>query len=77
MTMDSDWRASLLAQFAQKRGAQREFAKKVRCSEPHLSLVLREGRAVSYPLAKRISEQTGFSVDDVMAPPIAPGEAAE
>lgn len=67
MTALLDWRASLLAKLSQERGAQRKFAQKVGCSESHLSNVLRDGRRrVSYELAKRISDETGFSVDDVM-----------
>ena len=42
-------------------GTQASFAKRVGCSEPHLSLVLK-GKNVSVPLAKRISRATGGTV---------------
>lgn len=66
-----DWRASLLAQLASERGAQVKFAREVRCSESHLSLVLNGKRGLSYPLATRIHAKTGIAVDDLMAPPLA------
>jgi hypothetical protein len=69
--MTIDWRASLLARFAHTRGGQRDFAREIGCSEPHLSLVLHKGRAVSYPLAIRISEKIGIPVGEIMNPPSA------
>lgn len=76
LSVEQNWRDALLNRFAERRGAQREFAREIGCSESHLSLVLKDGRSVSYRLAKKISDATGISVDEIMNPLI-PHEAAE
>jgi len=73
----TDWRSSLMANFAAERGAQVKFAREVQCSESHLSLILNGKRGLSYPLAERIHAKTGIPVKDLMAPPLAPGEASQ
>lgn len=49
----------LLAGYISGRTTQAQFARDVRCSESHLSLVLKGERGVSLKLAKRIMEATG------------------
>jgi antitoxin component HigA of HigAB toxin-antitoxin module len=68
----ADWRATLLSGFAAERGAQMKFAREVRCSESHLSLVLSGQRGLSYHLATRIHAKTGIPVEELMSPPLAP-----
>lgn len=55
-----------LADFLKDR-KQSEFAKRVRCSPSHLSLILSKKRGMSYGLAKRVSAATGISVDSLMS----------
>ena len=62
-----DWREKLLKQFAAERGAQQNFAREVRCSPSHLSLLLKGERGLSYALAVRIKDKTGIPVEDLMA----------
>jgi transcriptional regulator with XRE-family HTH domain len=53
-----------------KEISQAKLASDCRCSEPHLSLILKGERGVSMKLAKRLSEATGGAVrieDFVMA----------
>lgn len=71
------WRATLLTELAAERGAQVKFAREVRCSESHLSLVLSGKRGLSYPLAQRIHAKTGIPVEELMSPPLAPDEGAQ
>lgn len=72
-----DWRAKLLAEFAAERGKQVKFAREVECSESHLSLVLNGKRGLSYKLAERIQAKTGIAVQELMAPPLVPGEVTQ
>jgi transcriptional regulator with XRE-family HTH domain len=64
----------LRSKFAASRGAQKEFAKKLGCSESHLSLVLSGERGLSYELATRLRDVAGISIDDALAPPLVPQE---
>lgn len=76
MSQKRDWREQL-AEKLSGRGEQKRFAEKVGCSESHLSLVLKRSRRLSYDLAKRIEAEADIPVDELMAPPLAPSEAAE
>lgn len=61
--VDQDGRA-LLAEFIRENAkTQAEFARRVRCSESHLSLVLKGDRGMSLRLAKRISAESGIPVE--------------
>jgi transcriptional regulator with XRE-family HTH domain len=53
---------AMLADFIHKRTTQAKFAREVRCSESHLSLILKGERGISLGLAKRISEATGGEI---------------
>jgi len=60
--------------------SQAEFARSIKCSESHLSLIVAGKREPSLALAKRISDRTGGSVPLdalVLSDPIALTEAAE
>lgn len=59
--METDGRA-LLAAFIRQKMTQAEFARQVRCSDSHLSLVLKGERGMSFGLAKRISEATEIPI---------------
>jgi transcriptional regulator with XRE-family HTH domain len=48
-------------------GKKREFARKVGCSEPHLSLILKGERGMSLDLAKRISAASGIPIEKLPA----------
>lgn len=61
---------TLLAEFLAGK-KQAEFARKVECSESHLSLILNGHRGMSFSLAKRISAETGIPIERL------PHEAAE
>ena len=52
----------MLAEFIRERTTQAKFAREVRCSESHLSLILKGERGISLGLAKRISEATGGAI---------------
>jgi transcriptional regulator with XRE-family HTH domain len=52
----------LLVNFIEGRTTQAEFARVIRCSEPHLSLILKGDRRPSLDLAKRINDATGGAV---------------
>lgn len=52
----------MLADFIKGRTTQAEFARQVRCSQAHLSLILKGDRGPSINLAKRIREATGGAV---------------
>jgi DNA-binding transcriptional regulator YdaS (Cro superfamily) len=56
-----DGRKKLIT-YIQANTTQAAFACAVGCSEPHLSLVLKGERGVSWPLAKRISKATDGAV---------------
>lgn len=71
----SDGRA-LLAEFIRNRTTQAKFARLVRCSESHLSLVLKGKKGVSFGLAKRISAATGGEVPVDALPHAAAGSPA-
>lgn len=45
-----------------RKMTQSEFARQVDCSEPHLSLILKGERGMSFGLAKRISEATEIPI---------------
>jgi plasmid maintenance system antidote protein VapI len=51
-----------LAKFIRERTTQAQFARDVKCSQTHVTLVLQGKRGVSVPLAKRISAATGGTV---------------
>lgn len=53
---------AMLVEFLRRNPTQAAFARKVQCSESHLSLVLKGVRGVSFGLAKRISEATGGEI---------------
>lgn len=56
-----------LADFISRETAsQAQFARNVRCSEPHLSLILARKRGLSVPLAKRMSDASGIPVRDLV-----------
>lgn len=50
---------------------QADFARKVECSESHLSLILKGERGMSFALAKRISAESGVPLEHL------PHEATE
>jgi transcriptional regulator with XRE-family HTH domain len=52
----------LLARYIRENTSQAEFARDVKCSQTHLTLVLQGKRGVSVPLAKRMSAATGGTV---------------
>jgi transcriptional regulator with XRE-family HTH domain len=58
---------------------QAEFARKVQCSDSHLSLILNGERGMSLALAKRISAASGVPIENlpqaVRAPARAPDRA--
>lgn len=68
---------ALLAQFISRTTTQAAFARRVRCSEPHLSLILKGKRGVSLKLAKRISDATEGEIPVYLLPHEALQEAAE
>jgi len=51
-----------LADWIEANTTQAKFARAVRCSESHLSLILKGERGVSLPLAQRLSDATGGDV---------------
>lgn len=66
---------SSLGDFIRQHTTQAKFAREVRCSESHLSLVLKGKRVMSFRLAKRISEATNGEIP-VEALPHEKSEAA-
>lgn len=44
---------------------QAEFARRIQCSESHLSLILSGERGMSFRLAKRVSQETGIPIEDL------------
>jgi transcriptional regulator with XRE-family HTH domain len=52
----------LLQKFIREHTTQVDFARAVKCSQTHLTLVLQGKRGVSVPLAKRMSAATGGTV---------------
>lgn len=58
-----------LAQFIERTTTQAAFARTVRCSEGHLSLVLSGKRDMSFKLAKRVSEASGVPLE-ALAPAV-------
>lgn len=59
MSAQPSGRELVAAQIAGKPGAQRALAKKVKCSESHLSLWLDGKRELSVLLARRLARATG------------------
>lgn len=54
---------TMLAEFIRARTTQAKFADQVKCSESHLSLVLKGERGMSLGLAKRISAAAGIPIE--------------
>ena len=68
MDASRDHGLALLAEYIRQRTTQRKFAPTIGCNESHLSLILAGKRAISFRLAKRISEATGGYVPLALLP---------
>jgi transcriptional regulator with XRE-family HTH domain len=51
-----------LTDWIEANTTQAQFARDAKCSESHLSLILKGKRGVSLPLAQRLSDATGGNI---------------